>query len=109
MKLIYNKSKYGLLIASLLMLFFSSCAEDYPSNVESDKEVVLKSIRIVNAGADGNMVVEGRVDENSKTVWFPRLDPATDVSALTTSLSPNHANLNTASLAACSMRAAMKL
>lgn len=82
MKLIYNKSKYGLLIASLLMLFFSSCAEDYPSNVESDKEVVLKSIRIVNAGADGNMVVEGRVDENSKTVWFPRLDPATDVSAI---------------------------
>lgn len=82
MKLIDNKSKYGLFIASLLMLIFSSCAEDYPSNMESDNEVVLKSIQIVNAGAAGNMVVEGRVDENSKTVWFPRLDTATDVSAI---------------------------
>lgn len=82
MKLIYNKSKIGLFIASLLMLIFSSCTEDYPSNMESTNEVVLKSIKILNAGAGGNMVVEGRVDETSKSVWFPRLDPETDVTAI---------------------------
>ncbi|MBK5196242.1 MAG: DUF4623 domain-containing protein [Proteiniphilum sp.] len=82
MKLIYKISKPGLILASILIFLFTSCADDYPVNVESTNEVVLKSIKILNAGAGGNMVVEGRVDEISKTVWFPRLDPDTDLSAI---------------------------
>lgn len=82
MKLIYKISKPGLILASLLIFLFTSCADDYPVNVESTNEVVLQSIKILNAGAGGNMVVEGSVDENSKTVWFPRLDPETNLSAI---------------------------
>lgn len=81
MKLI-NNSKYGILIASLMIWFFVACSDDYPKNVESPYEVVLKSIKIVNAGPDGNMVVEGTVDEDKKTVTFPRIDPETDLSAI---------------------------
>ena len=34
----------------------------------------------MNAGPDGNMIVEGTVDEDKKTVTFPRIDPETDLS-----------------------------
>lgn len=77
-----NIFKPGMLLVAMLVVLFTSCADDYPANVESPNEVVLKSIKILNAGADGNTVVEGRVDENSKTVWFPRLDPETDLTAI---------------------------
>ncbi|MBF6627446.1 MAG: DUF4623 domain-containing protein [Proteiniphilum sp.] len=82
MKSIYKISTQGLILASLLICLFTSCADDYPVNVESPNEVVLQSIRIMNAGVDGNIVVEGIVDEINKTVWFPRLDPATDLTAI---------------------------
>lgn len=82
MKKLNILSKYGMILASLVVIFFTACSEDYPSNVESPNEVVLKSIKILNAGADGTTVVEGRVDEDTKSVWFPRLDPATDMSAI---------------------------
>lgn len=77
-----NNIKLEMLLIAILGMFFTSCEEDFPTNVESPYEVVLKSIQIVNAGADGNTVVEGRVDENTKTVWFPRLDPETDLTAI---------------------------
>jgi hypothetical protein len=77
-----NKSKYGFLIASLMVWFFVACSDDYPKNVDSPYEVVLKSIKIVNAGPDGNRVVEGTVDEDKKTVTFPRIEPETDLSAI---------------------------
>ncbi|MDD2512147.1 MAG: DUF4623 domain-containing protein [Proteiniphilum sp.] len=82
MKRINNISKLELILFSLLIGLFTSCADDYPENVGSPNEVVLQSIKILNAGADGNVVVEGKVDEINKTVWFPRLDPDTDVSAI---------------------------
>lgn len=77
-----NNIKLEMLLIAILGMFFTSCEEDFPTNVESPYEVVLKSIQIVNAGADGNTVVEGRLDENTKTVWFPRLDPETDLTAI---------------------------
>jgi len=77
-----NNIKLEMLLIAILGMFFTSCEEDFPTNVESPYEVVLKSIKIVNAGADGNTVVEGRLDENTKTVWFPRLDPETDLTAI---------------------------
>lgn len=55
-----------------------SCSEDFPGNIESDKFTDLKSIKIVNAGASGNEVLEGNIDENTKTITFPRLDTLSD-------------------------------
>lgn len=82
MRIINITPKCGIIFASLLMMFFLSCEEDFPKNMESDKYTVLKSIKILNAGVEGNTVVEGTVDEVSKKVSFPRIDPETDVSAI---------------------------
>ncbi|HBG42770.1 MAG TPA: DUF4623 domain-containing protein [Porphyromonadaceae bacterium] len=80
-----QKIKYTLLIGlatAFFSLFLTSCGENYPENIESPNQVVLKSIKIVNAGKEGNTVVEGVIDENAKTVWFPRIDPETNLSAI---------------------------
>ena len=61
---------------------FYACSDDFPENIASSKETVLKSIKILNAGADGSTVIEGTVDEYTKTVSFPRIDPETDFSAI---------------------------
>lgn len=74
-------SKYWMIIASvLIMQLVISCQKKYPGNVESSDEVVLKSIKIINVGASGNQVLEGVIDEQWKTVTFPRIDPQTDFS-----------------------------
>lgn len=75
-------STYWLALAAVLLVAVSACQKDYPKNVDSPDEVVLKSIKIVNAGAAGNGVVPGVVDEDKKTVSFPRLDTLTDFSKL---------------------------
>lgn len=75
-------SKYGFLSLSILLLTVFACTKEYPKNVDSPNEVVLKSIKIVNAGANGNTVVEGVIDEVNKTVTFPRLDTLTDFSKI---------------------------
>src|SRR5690606_31050888 len=82
MKTIYKNSQLRLLMVFLGLLTFYSCKEDFPKNIESSNEVVLKSIKILNAGADGNTVIEGTVNEDTKAVSFPRLDPETDFSAI---------------------------
>lgn len=74
--------KYQLLLALLSMLVITACQKSYPKNVESSDEVVLKSIKIVNSGANGNTVLEGIIDETTKTVSFPRLDTFSDFSNL---------------------------
>lgn len=65
-----------------MAVVISSCTKEFPSNVDSPDEVVLKSIKIVNAGANGSGVVEGVIDENKKTISFPRLDTLTDFSKI---------------------------
>lgn len=82
MKRINNIPKSGLFFVLLLILFMLSCGEDFPENVESTNYVVLKSIKILNAGVEGTTVVEGTVNEVTKKVSFPRVDPETDVSAI---------------------------
>lgn len=74
--------KYYLLLPLAVMVIIFSCQKDFPKNVESPDEVVLKSIKITNAGANGNEVVEGTIDETNKTISFPRLDTLTDFSKL---------------------------
>ena len=78
MKIALNRSIGGLVLAFIGFAMFTSCSEDFPGNVESDKYTDLKSIRIVNAGASGNEVLEGQVDESTKTITFPRIDTLSD-------------------------------
>ena len=73
---------YILAALPLLALAFSSCEEKLPQSVDSPDVAQLLALRIVNAGPNGNQVVEGVVDENTKRISFPRLDPATDLSKL---------------------------
>ena len=76
--MIKNISKYWMIIASVILVSIYSCKKDFPANIESNDAVKLISIKIVNAGASGNGVVEGIIDEDKKTVSFPRLDTLTD-------------------------------
>lgn len=69
-------------VAVSLGLGLTSCDEDYPKSHIAPYDTELLSIKIVNAGADGNTVVEGTIDEANKTINFPRLDIATNFSAL---------------------------
>ena len=64
------------------VLCLNSCEDKYPSAADSNYPVELNSISIVNAGADGNTVFEGPIDEEKKLSNFKRIDPATDFSAL---------------------------
>lgn len=83
MKLLYNTSKLRLLTIFVGLLAMISCKDNLPEPMDtSSKVTVLNSIKIVNAGANGNIVLEGVVNENEKTVSFPRIDPETDFSAL---------------------------
>lgn len=68
--------------AVLLGLGLVSCDEDYPKSRIAPYDTELFSIKITNVGADGNTVVEGTIDEEKKTINFPRLDMATNFSAL---------------------------
>lgn len=68
--------------AVLLGLGLVSCDEDYPKSHIAPYDTEILSIKITNAGADGNTVVEGTIDEDTKTINFPRLDMATNFSAL---------------------------
>ena len=71
-----------ILIASGLGLCLNSCEDSYPSAADSAYPVDMTAVRIVNAGADGQTVFEGTIDEDNKIVNFKRIDPATDFSAL---------------------------
>lgn len=69
-------------LAVLLGFGLVSCEEDYPESRIEPYDTELFSIKITNAGAEGNMVVEGTIDEANKMIDFPRLEIATDFSAL---------------------------
>lgn len=69
-------------VAVSLGLSLVSCDEDYPKSQIAPYDTELLSIKILNAGVDGNTVVEGTIDEANKTINFPRLDVETNFSAL---------------------------
>ncbi len=83
MKLKDKTSKIGLLAAFIGLLTLSACEKELPKAIDSSANItILNSIKIVNAGANGDVVMEGVVDENLKTVSFKRLDTLTDFSNL---------------------------
>ncbi|TDS08410.1 DUF4623 domain-containing protein [Sphingobacterium paludis] len=71
---------YGWLLLSIITLFLNGCKDDFPQNVASSNYTELSTIKIMNAGSNGSTVVEGVIDEDRKTISFPRLDPETDFS-----------------------------
>lgn len=64
--------KIGVLLAGASMLV--SCEEKLPENMVYPYETQLISIKILNAGADGNTVVEGTINQDKKEITFPKLD-----------------------------------
>lgn len=82
MRITWRRSISGLMLAMIGLVSFTSCSEDFPGNVESDKFTDLKSIRIVNAGPAGNEVLVGQIDEKSKSITFPRIDTLSDFSKI---------------------------
>lgn len=64
--------KIGVLLAGASMLV--SCEEKLPENKMYPYETQLISIKILNAGADGNTVVEGTINQDKKEITFPKLD-----------------------------------
>lgn len=79
MKRINNISIVGLFVYCLGFMSLTSCKDDLPSPMESAANyTVIKSIKLLNTGAAGTQILEGVVDENKKTISFPRIDPDTD-------------------------------
>src|SRR5690606_29919457 len=78
----FKALRWRLFAAIVGLMTIGACSDDFPENIESSAETVLTSIKILNAGADGSTVLEGAVDEFTKTVSFPRIDPETDFSAI---------------------------
>ncbi|MCH3995359.1 MAG: DUF4623 domain-containing protein [Prevotella sp.] len=78
-----NRIKFyiGILLALTNFIFFS-CSDNYPKSKEEPYATDLLSIKIINAGAEGNTIVDGTIDEENKMVSFPRLDTLTDFSAI---------------------------
>ncbi len=65
------------------LFVFQACSDDLPGPMDtSDKFTVLKSIKIVNAGENGDIVLEGTINEDTKQITFPRIVPETDFSRL---------------------------
>lgn len=77
---IYRKISW--LIVFIATFSFIACSSDDDAMNTSQYFTEIKEISIINAGADGKEVVKGVVDENMKTVSFPRIDPNTDLSAI---------------------------
>lgn len=65
---------YFISAAAICTGMFTACEDNLPESRDFPYETNLVSIKIVNAGADGNTVVEGTIDENKKEITFPKLD-----------------------------------
>lgn len=83
MKFTINIFKLGVITSMLAVFVMSSCKDDLPGAADtSSQHVELKSIKILNSGVNGDVVLEGAVDENTKKVSFPRIDTLTNFESL---------------------------
>ena len=69
----------GILLLIPFGLTMVSCDGDKVDPIVSGETVII-GIKIINAGAAGNQVLVGTVDENKKEINFPEIDPATNLS-----------------------------
>ncbi|WP_025069559.1 DUF4623 domain-containing protein [Bacteroides propionicifaciens] len=77
-----NINKISWLIVFISTFSFIACSSDDEGMNTSQYYTDIKEISIVNAGAQGNEVVSGVIDEDLKTISFPRIDANTDLSAI---------------------------
>ncbi|PRD50780.1 DUF4623 domain-containing protein [Sphingobacterium gobiense] len=76
-------SKVGLLTLLVCLLAMTSCKDDLPGAIDSSANyTVLKSVKILNTGENGDVVIDGTVNEETKRVSFPRIDTLTNFSNL---------------------------
>lgn len=70
-------------ILTLITTFaFAACSSDDDGMDTSAYFTQIKEISILNAGSNGDQLISGVIDEDKKTVSFPRIDPETDLSAI---------------------------
>ena len=83
MKSFKIKSYLGLAAFAVTALL-NGCADDYPSATVNPYANDLLGLKIINAqDGNGNTVqLEGTIDEDKKTVKFPRVNIATDFSKI---------------------------
>lgn len=75
--------KWSMLLGLSVMILLNACKDDLPSAMDtSNLYSQLEAIRIVNAGVNGDEVLEGTIDNDRKEISFPRIDPETDFNAL---------------------------
>ena len=77
-----KKIKYMGLLLAPLFLSLSSCSSDDSEMNTTLYKTEIHEISILNGGADGTTEIKGVIDENSKKISFPKLDPETDLSAV---------------------------
>lgn len=69
--------KYCSLAILALGATMTSCSDSYPSAPGSNYVAELTELKIVNAGLSGDSIVDGKVDQTTKLITFPRLSPKT--------------------------------
>lgn len=80
--MMYKLTRNIVFMTALLGLGLTSCGDYYPGSKEEPYDTDLKTVKITNAGADGSTVVSGTIDEANKMINFPRLDVASNFSAI---------------------------
>ena len=80
----YKFKSYIGLAALAVTALLSGCADDYPSATVYPYATDLLGLKIINAqdGSGNTVQLEGTIDEDKKTVKFPRVNIATDFSKI---------------------------
>lgn len=80
----YKLKSYLGMAALAVTALLSGCADDYPSATENPYANDLLSLKIINAqdGSGNTIELQGTIDEDKKTVKFPRVNLATDFSKI---------------------------
>lgn len=68
--------KYCVLIIGLILISIS-CSEKYPSVPPSDYLAEMTEIRIVNGGPNGDEVIIGEINQDTKMISFPKINTDT--------------------------------
>lgn len=80
--MINRYKKLSWLMALITTFAFAACSSDDDAMDTSAYLTQIKEISILNAGANGDQVLTGVIDEDKKMISFPRLAPETDLSAI---------------------------
>ncbi len=77
-----NRIKYILLLLIPIGMLMSSCDDESSYPDTSAYETVIYGIKIINGGKTGSETIIGTVNENTKEITFPDIDPEADLSSI---------------------------